>query len=1222
LFWLVEEEADTIESLASHSRRTKNLSNMIRFLRISFCIAPCIVVFFGCLLENQSASATEPAIKTNSKVDFKTEIRPILSNRCFACHGPDEGHVESGLRLDHFESATSTADSGKIAIVPKNLSQSELVRRILSQDEDERMPPPHFGARLTERETTLLQSWIENGAPYSKHWSFDQVLSPNLRDLQATESFSHWQHSPIDLLVLKKLQEKNWQPSSQARPETLLRRLSLDLTGLPPSIDDQQAFSINFSDQTYEQRVDELLASPAFGEHWGRKWLDLARYADSAGYADDPARTIWAYRDWVVRSINDGMPFDQFTIEQLAGDLLPSPTDEQLVATAFHRNTLTNSEGGTNDEEFRNVAVVDRVNTTMAVWMGVTMACAQCHSHKFDPMSQKEYFQVFAILNQSQDADRNDESPTLPWFTPQQRRSLIDIKTELESIDKQIIAPNPSLQTEQDLWAASLQPALSWTDSKLAEASAKSNSTVSIEENGSFKVESTTPTDVFTIDLPISDLDFASRLSGLQIRTLPDVSLPGGGAAIGNGNFVLTDVSASLMENIAGVQGRFVRIELPGKEKILSLAEVQVFSNGMNVALGGKSSQSSDDYDGPAGLANDGKTTGIFAEKSTTHSKISDSPWWEIDLGLLTQVERIEIWNRTDSGVLDRLTGAKVQLLSEDRNVLWETSIDKPIANQAYDLMRLVSIPWLVAKADYSQDGFSPANAIDANPKTGWAVGGSISSPHQLNLALNVSDFQKRLVNSGLTSQPMKLRVILKFESEYPNTILARFSIALTQDNRAESILGLPNDIMDLVQQDPISLNIEQRKSLHLYYVSNVTPSRKELRDQSATLRNTLANIKPTTTVPILRELPADKHRVTHIQMRGNYKVLGDVVSADVPTAFHPRRSVGVSSIIGSGVAGPPVDRLQFAQWLMQSDNPLTARVIANRYWETFFGVGIVRTSEEFGSQGDLPTHPELLDYLATDLQRDGWDTKRFVRKIVMSAAYRQQSFVTPKRYEEDPDNVYLSRGPRFRVTAEQVRDMALESAGLLSHTMFGPPTQPPQPSLGLSAAFGSRTDWDTSKGEDRYRRGLYTLWRRSNPYPSMATFDAPNREVCVLKRDRTNTPLQALVTLNDPAFVEAAQGLARRVLVYELPQGTLEQRIERAFQHSLSRKPSVRESQAVAKLYQETFDELKSQEDQAMKLATDPIGPLPNGADARELAAWTTICNVILNLDEFLMTP
>jgi len=430
-------------------------------------------------------------------------------------------------------------------------------------------------------------------------------------------------------------------------------------------------------------------------------------------------------------------------------------------------------------------------------------------------------------------------------------------------------------------------------------------------------------------------------------------------------------------------------------------------------------------------------------------------------------------------------------------------------------------------------------------------------------------------------------------------------------------MIGLPSDIAHLLSIDTAELTKQQLETLHSYYIDSIAIRRQPLRDSRDKLGKKLAEIKPTTTVPILKELPAEKQRLTNIQLRGNYKVHGELVSARVPSAFHAWQPEE------NGTDTPlQMNRLQFARWLMQPENPLTARVLANRYWENFFGVGIVRTSEEFGSQGDLPTNPELLDYLATELFRSGWDTKRFVREIVKSAAYRQNSAVSPKRFEEDPDNVFLSRGPRFRVSAEQVRDMALDSAGLLSHRMFGPPTRPPQPSLGLSAAFGSKTDWDTSLGEDRFRRGLYTLWRRSNPYPSMATFDAPNREVCVLRRDRTNTPLQALVTLNDPAYVEAAQGLGRRIVLQDLPTGTLEQRIERMFQLTLTRRPSSRELGSLVKLYHETCTEFAQKQERAMKLATDPIGPLPAGADAVELATWATLCNVVLNLDEFLMTP
>ncbi len=1161
------------------------------------------------------ACASEPD-ETRSQVDFRTAIRPLLSNRCFTCHGPDEGHVESGLRLHQFDLATAPADSGSIAVVPGKPSESELMRRIASNDESLRMPPPNSSAKLTDREMELFRAWIASGAKYSKHWSFDQVHPPKLEPKKSLEHFPNWQNSPIDLLVAEKLLERGWEPSPEANRRTLLRRLALDITGLPPSREQQLAFENDANPQAYENLVDSLLASPAMGEHWGRKWLDLARYADSAGYADDPPRTIWAYRDWVIKAINEGMPFDQFTIEQLAGDLLPNPTDEQLVATAFHRNTLTNNEGGTNDEEFRNVAIVDRVNTTMAVWMGVTMACAQCHSHKFDPITQSEYFQVFAILNQTQDADRADESPTHKWFTPEQRRELKENQIELSKAELALTSPDEALKPEQNAWAEELRRPIHWQTLIPRSAKAKSKSPISIRDDGKLRVDAIADTDTYTIELPIPKDTSLDSVTGLQIRSIPDASLPNGGAAIGDGNFVLTQLTAALIDaDSKSTASQFVRIALPGENKILSLSEVQIFAGEENVAKNAKASQSSTDFDGKPERAIDGNTSGNFQENSTTHSAQSTDPWWEVDLGKAVSIDKIVIWNRTDGNVGNRLTGAKLSILTSDRKTVWETTLDKPKASESFDIQPTVTVPLSIANADYAQEGFAPTNAIDSDAKSGWAVGGAIDQPHQLNLAIDSKMFKERIATRVLTENA-GLRLTLKFESSYRRALLASFDIGLTTDPRADRSIGLPAPIANILAKDPANHSNSDLKTLHAYYVATIAPSRQPLRDDRDALTKKLASIKPTTTVPVLRALAPDKLRPTHVQLRGNYKVKGDLVSPGVPSAFHPWKP-------GEANGQPPkMDRLAFAHWLMQPDNPLTARVIANRYWESFFGVGIVRTSEEFGSQGDLPSNPELLDHLANELIRNGWDTKRFIRNIVLSAAYRQRSYVSPQRYEEDPENVYLSRGPRFRVSAEQVRDMALASAGLLSQRFYGPPARPPQPSLGLTAAFGSKTDWETSKGEDRFRRGLYTLWRRSNPYPSMATFDAPNREVCVLKRDRTNTPLQALVTLNDPVFVEAAQGLARRIVLYELPDSSLEQRIERVYELALSRPPLASEREAISKLYRETQSVFAADAERAKKMSTEPIGPLPAQADPVELAAWTTLCNVVLNLDEFLMTP
>jgi hypothetical protein len=753
---------------------------------------------------------------TADPVDFNRDVRPILSNTCYQCHGPDEKERKVGLRLDTRDGATENA-----AVVPGKPDRSELVRRITTTDRGEVMPPPKSGKKLTPKEIETLTAWVAQGAPYAAHWAYMKPARPPLPAVKD----KGWPRNGIDHFILARLEKEGLAPQPEADRFALVRRAALDLTGLPPTVEEVDAFVADPSPDAYERLVDRLLGRPAFGEHWARMWLDLARYADSAGYADDPPRTIWAYRDYVIKSFNANKPFDRFTVEQIAGDLLPSPTEDQLVATAFHRNTLTNNEGGTNDEEFRNVAVVDRVNTTMAVWMGTSMACAQCHTHKYDPITQTEYFRFLAFFNNTEDADRTNEAP------------VIDVGDSPEKKAK--------------------------------------------------------------------------------------------------------------------------RAEIEGK-----------------------------------------------------------------------------------------------------------------------------------------------AAAVD-----------------------KLARFQQPMIQAGLKVQADKVRA-------------------------------------------------------------------------------GLAKFQPETTVPVLRELHGKARRVTKLQFRGNFLDTGDAVSEGLPAAFPPLPRLA------------PVNRLGLALWLVSPDNPLTPRVTANRLWEQVFGTGLVRTSEEFGSQGELPSHPELLDWLAVEL-RDGWDLKRFLKLLVTSATYRQSSRVTPEALRRDLDNRLLSRGPRFRLPAETVRDQALFVSGLLSPKLYGPSVRPRQPAFGLSAAFGRSMDWQPSPGEDRYRRGLYTEWRRTNPYPSMVTFDAPSRESCTLRRPRSNTPLQALVTLNDPVYVEAAQALARRMAA---AKGTTAEKVAAGFRRCVSRPPSAKELAVLIKLHDEAHLKYAWNRSKATKMATDPLGPAPDGANVIDLAAWTVVANVLLNLDEVLM--
>lgn len=1177
-----------------------------------------------------------PLAAQEQVADLSQHVRSILSNRCFACHGPDEAERQAGFRLDKHSSMLAEADSGLRPIVPGEPQQSELLRRIVTTDADERMPPADFGKPLTPAEVQAIETWIAQGAKLPEHWSFVSPVRPQLPPTSigkpsATETSTgqdaqqfdaaEWMSHPVDRFVRQQQTLRGLQPSPSATRAELLRRLSLDLTGIPPTVDEVARFEQDTASDAYERQVDRLLGSPAYGEHWARKWLDLARYADSAGYADDPSRVIWAYRDWVIQAHNANMPIDQFTIEQLAGDLLPNPTQEQLIATAFHRNTLTNNEGGTNDEEFRSVAIVDRVNTTLAVWMGVTMACAQCHTHKYDPFTQQEYFKLYAILNQTQDADRRDESPLLELFTSEQLRQQRQWQARISELEVQLSEPTADVLAGLAAWQATVS-APQWTALQPMTCISKRDSDVRIEADHTLQVRPTANnivTDTYTLKLQLGG-EQTQLVQALGLRTLPHAELPGGGAgtSASGGNFVVTGVSASVSTakpEVAGV--RFVRVELPGQDKILSLAEVQVFVGEVNVALKSRATQSSTAFGGEAARAIDGETDGDYTRNSTTHTDTEQDPWWEIELNGEQAVDHVAIWNRTGGGLPPRLNGAKLQLLDTERKLLFEHTYQMaPEVSEMTATQPRRMIRFSAAHTDYAQDTFPASAVIDGDPASGWAVGGDLTNSHLLTL---------------IPEHPFELEPseILELEIEHNSThrhhLLGSFRIETSLSESASQWGLLDAELIATLATPVAQRQPSQQRKLEQFYCRYIAPQLASVRDELATLQKQLAAMKPETSVPILRELDPGSRRETFVQIRGNYKSLGAQVEPGFPAVFEPPSS-SVKTVVATqdallGEAAQPIDRLALAGWLVDRRNPLTARVWVNRTWESLFGIGIVRSSEDFGAQGDMPSHPELLDWLACELMDTQWDAKRLLRLLVTSQTYRQTSRVTHEAWLADQDNVWLARGPRVRLSAEMVRDQALSVAGLLSHRMYGPPVRPPQPNLGLRAAFGSETDWQTSAGEDRYRRGLYTTWRRSNPYPSMATFDAPSREVCTLRRDSTNTPLQALVTLNDPAFVEAAQGLARRVVLVDGKASTDDVAIlQTAFEICTLRAATEVELQSLLELLNTARKHFEGDPVAAKQLSSVPLGPLANAAQEVELAAWTSVCNVLLNLDEVLM--
>src|SRR5437016_2750482 len=605
-----------------------------------------------------------------AKVDFNREIRPILTENCYKCHGPDDGARKAKLRFDLREAALKPAKSGKVAIVPGAPEKSEMIARVTTTDDDDRMPPLKTGKKLSAIQIESLRRWIAQGAPYATHWAYVKPVRPPLPQVKN----KRWICNPIDYFILGRLEAAGLKPSPRADRYTLIRRVSLDLTGMPPPLDEVDQFVRDRDPRAYEKLVDRLLAAPTFGEHWARMWLDLARYADSAGYADDPPRVIWAYRDWVIRAFNANMPFDRFTLEQIAGDLLDDADEDDLIATAFHRNTMTNNEGGTTDEEFRNAAVVDRVNTTMAVWMATSMGCAQCHNHKYDPISQQDYFSLFAILNNTGDADLKDESPVLELYSPKQKDEQRHLREEIAAIEKQLKTSTAESLANQAKWEQDFPRDPRWQLLKPERLKAKEGGKITTADENAVEITPLQNSEVYTLELPL----IIGRIAGLRIEALASLPKAESGQ-IANGGFEISHVTATVVppESNRPVV-RYLRIELPGKEKILSLAEVQVFQGKENVALQGEASQSSTAYEAPARLAIDGKTDGDFDAKTTTHTEASENPWWEVDLKEAQPIDSVVVWNRTDHDLQSRLSNVHLVALDANRQTVWEQTVIEP----------------------------------------------------------------------------------------------------------------------------------------------------------------------------------------------------------------------------------------------------------------------------------------------------------------------------------------------------------------------------------------------------------------------------------------------------------------------------------------------------------------------------------------------------------------
>ena len=966
-----------------------------------------MIICFACL----------PACPLFSEVDFNREIRPILSKHCFACHGLDPSTREAELRLDHFEGATRDLGE-RFALVPHSPQTSELVARIFSDDPDVQMPPPESGHRLTDAEKKILKQWIAEGGTYAVHWSFVAPTQKPLPDV----NHANWPTHPLDYFILKQMEAQNFAPAPPADPARLLRRVSLDLTGLPPTPTAAARFLADPSPKNYEREVDRLLATPAFGEHWARMWLDLARYADTKGYEKDRHRDIWRYRDWVIDSLNQDMPYDQFTTAQLAGDLFPERTDNQILATAFHRNTMTNDEGGTDDEEFRVAAVKDRVDTTLQVWMGLTMGCAKCHSHKYDPISIADYYSFLAFFNQTQ--DRDTESPFHPTPTRAQAKEIASQQNIVALANKELSARPTDFDAQLSQWKKQFTKTPLWTNLKLMKSTSETDVVLKQQDDEIILATGARPErDTWTLTFDLPALPEGKSYRSLRIEYFPQ-SVAGG--------------------------------DWPDK----------------NVAI-----------------------------REMTVELIHDS----------ASPQKLTLTN---------------------------------------------------PRATFSQRNWEVAKLINGNPSAGWALSPKFKAPQTCIL-----DFSEPILSG-------KIKITL--EQQYGEGLLlarSRFSASPypTPWLRAE---------------------LEPNFSEIFWSLTDPQQSEKKKTYQTA-LAKLEALKKAVTRTPVMLELPPAQQRKTKINNRGNFLDLGDEVAPNVLEIF------------GSFPDDVSRNRLGVARWLMQSENPLTSRVMVNRIWSRIFGVGIVETEEDFGSQGLPPSHPELLDWLAVDFREQGWSIKTLLKTIVTSSTYQQSAAATPDHLSRDPRNRLLARGPRFRLSAETVRDQALAISGLLTNQLGGKSVMPPQPS-GVWKTTYSGDDWKNATGPDRYRRGLYTYLKRTSPYPAMTTFDAGSGEVCQVRRIRTNTPLQALVTLNDTAFLEAAGGLAQRM---QQSSGDLEKQIVNGFTMTLVRQPTPRETRRLIDLYSSLSI------DGEASTALLNASALTKG-DPRLVA----IANVLLNLDETLM--
>ena len=1044
----------------------------------------------------KAVAATSAAKATYS---YSKDIGPILAENCFACHGPDASTREARLRLDVREVATSPNKEGRSAIVPGDPKSSEAYQRIISKDEEEIMPPPDSHKTLTSDQIAKIRTWIEEGAVYQKHWAYEPIVRPALPVVRQPD----WVRQPMDAFILAKLEANGLKPAPEAERHTLARRAALDLTGLPPTPEMLDGYLADKAPGAYERYVERLLALPSWGEHRGRYWLDVARYADTHGIHFDNYREIWGYRDWVIKAFNRNLPFDQFTIEQLAGDLLPSPTEEQIIATGYNRCNISTNEGGVIEEEYRVLYSIDRTDTMARAWLGLTAACASCHDHKFDPLPTKDFYSLAAFFNNSTtsvlDGNVKDPPPTQILLEGADRLRWDELTAELPVAEDAL---------------------------RKFYAEAEKRYEAKMDASGSV---------LFNGELPTSGVVYQAELSGLNGGALP-----------------------------VSVQGKPVELAV-GKPPVAVAGPT-----------GGQALQLAEPGLALAGLP-----------PLETNKPFSVGLWVKVeDLGqtgsLLARMDDeggfrgFDIWfagGAVGTHILRAFPGDCIKVVAEGPGLQ---------AKRWHHVMLSYDGTATAVGTRIFIDGVEQQLRIEVDN-----LKGSIATDVPLRLGRR----EHRDAIQGLSVAGLN----------FFDRLIGRDEVnRLAVDHGLREILARPAEKRTAA---------ERKRLLDAYFVRVEGPGHGALVDKVAKLKAEMETIRTRTPATLVFK-EAETLPTAFVLNRGEYDQRRDLVSADTPGALPP-------------MAGDlPRNRLGLAKWLVSAEQPLTARVTANRFWLEVFGQGIVTTPGDFGLSGALPSHPELLDWLAAELRENGWDVKRFYKMLVTSAAYRQASVYDAERLEKDPSNILLSRGPRFRMDAEMIRDNALATSGLLVPKIGGPSVKPYQPDgvWEAVAMFESNTrNYVRDKDDSLYRRSMYTFWKRSAPPAAMDVFNAPSRETCTIQRERGNTPLQALASLNDPQLAEAARNLAQRAIQANPGEGGDAGRIEFMTKRLIARALRPEEMDVVVASLKEMRGFYAADGKAAESLIKIGASPADGAIAPAELAAWTLIANQLMNLDEVL---